>query len=118
MANQTQKVLEDIFKAFPHICQLPINENGMQISFLAYVNDKLSLVIGHASILMERYYQARDATPNIQMRWRQLFSVMRDTTGFVLRKEQILSLIQGVDRAQQHLHSALMLASIHRSESW
>ncbi|KAI5460935.1 hypothetical protein BGZ63DRAFT_464929, partial [Mariannaea sp. PMI_226] len=114
----TQKVLESMLKEFPHICNLTFEDEGKQYKLVEHVNDQLKGVREDASAILDRHNQLQQGTKKWKKRYREIFSWSKDVVGFVLEKEHMSVLIKHVEYAQQHLHLALMLASIETSDKW
>jgi hypothetical protein len=109
---QIQIVIENILLKSADIRCLPIKVEGRQdeISLVDHLKDVVLQVTKDANILVKRHNQLPT--------WKNFIGRLRKKAMLVLDLKTIATLAESVERAYNHLHIALTLASLHSSSSW
>ncbi|KAI1859033.1 hypothetical protein JX265_010510 [Neoarthrinium moseri] len=105
-------VLQNILLKSADTRYLSIKVEGQQdeISLINHLKDVVLQLTNDANILVKRH--------NDLSKWKNVLVRLRKKAKLVLDLDTIASLVESVERAYNHLHIALTLASLHSSSSW
>lgn len=108
--TQIHYALETILPKCPDIDDLLVPVKGQQnpVPLVRHVKNVLSGLLKEAETLLEKHGQLSGKW------WTRLWKGLK----FALDKEIIASMLESVEQAHTHLHTALVLANLNTFSSW